>query len=455
MTKRLLVIAGPDKGRSFLLPDASTVVIGRGRESATRLNDPHVSRFHCRVEVRDGGVTVTDSDSAGGRFVNDRRVSRHQLQSGDVIQVGETRLCYHGEDPAEQSTIAPPEALSEQKTLYPGAAMMPPPRLARRRPAPAQPRTPAAAATITEPTPPAARRAGRPAPLPFERLGELANTTLSHFQLGPVIARGQSGVVFRARDFKNNRHVALKVLRPEFATDDREVQRFVRSMKTALPLQHPNLVRLYGAGKKGGYCWISMEFVDGESLTQVIARIAVAGMLDWRHAHRVALHIGRALEFAHRHHIIHRNITPANVLIQASNTVAKLGDLMLAKALEGRLAQHLTASGELLGDIRYMSPERTHSPEGVDGRSDIYSLGALVYCMLTGQPPFQGYSIVETVTKIREGRLEPPRKFQLSIPASFERVVLTMLARRPEDRYQKAQQLLATLAAVKDAGGKQ
>jgi serine/threonine protein kinase len=298
------------------------------------------------------------------------------------------------------------------------------------------------------------RRAARPLPLPAERLGELNGTTLAHFQVGPAVARGQTGVVFRARDFKNNRTVALKVLRPEFATDTRAVQRFVRSMKAALPLRHPNLVGLFAAGKQGPYCWVAMEFVQGESLTQVIGRIAVAGMLDWRHAYRVAAHVGRALEFAHSHQVVHRNITPQNVLVEAGTGTVKLGDLMMAKAMEGGLDQQITGTGEVLGDLRYMSPERTRGPHGVDGRSDIYSLGALVYCLLAGHPPFEGYSMAETVLKIREAPLESPKKYQLSIPTRFERVVLTMLARRPEDRYQTATQLLAALAGIKDAKGK-
>ncbi|HXG11732.1 MAG TPA: serine/threonine-protein kinase [Gemmataceae bacterium] len=214
-------------------------------------------------------------------------------------------------------------------------------------------------------------------------------------------------------------------------------------------MAHPNLVTVYGAGKSGPYCWVSMELVEGESLTEVIRRIGVAGMLDWRHAYRVAVHIARALDYAHGNNMIHRNITPANILIRAEDKVAKLGDLMLAKALEGTLAYQITRPGELVGDVNYMSPERTRSQSAeVDSRSDLFSLGATVYALLTGKPPFAGQTLVETVSKIRNAEPVRPTKVQLSIPGLFEGVVLRLLAKRPEERYQTAAELLDELERV-------
>ena len=110
--------------------------------------------------------------------------------------------------------------------------------------------------------------------------------------------------------------VAFKVLQPEFSRNEEDMQRFIRGMKTALPLRHPNLITLYKAGKTGVYCWMAMEYVEGESMTQVIQRIGVAGMLDWRYGYRVAVHIARALEYAHGQSIIHRNVTPTNILLR-------------------------------------------------------------------------------------------------------------------------------------------
>jgi pSer/pThr/pTyr-binding forkhead associated (FHA) protein len=402
MARQLVVVSGPDKGRTFPITGADILLVGRSKATQTVLTDPHVSRVHCQIEVEDGKVMLLDNESAAGTFVNGKRVTQHQLRSGDVIRIGETQLRYQDDEAAEVATVQP-------------GAM------------------------------PAVKPAAAPA---GDKLTDLVGKKLSHHEVGEVIAKGQSGVIFKARDTKEDRDVALKVLKPEFSKNEDEMQRFIRAMKTMLPLRHPNLVALYGAGKTGAYCWIAMEYVEGESLTQVIQRLGAAGMLDWRHALRYAVHIGRALDFAAQHQIVHRNITPQNVLIRASDKMAKLGDLMLAKAMEGSLAQQITRPGELVGDINYMSPERTRGTTDIDARSDIYSLGALIYTLLTGRPPFEGGTLVETITKIRSAEPVKPKKYQLATPDLFEGTVLKMLAKRPEDRFQTPAEMLADLERV-------
>jgi serine/threonine-protein kinase len=215
-----------------------------------------------------------------------------------------------------------------------------------------------------------------------------------------------------------------------------------------MPIHHPNIVELYAAGKTGPYCWLAMEYVEGENLTKVIERIGTVGMLDWRYAFRVAVHVGRALEAAFAHEVIHRNITPTNILMRTKDQVVKLSDLMLAKALCGSLARQITQPGELIGDIFYMSPERTRSDAEVDCRSDIYSLGATVYALLTAHPPFEGHSVPEVITNIRQAEPEKPKKYQLSIPDLLEGIVLRMLAKRPADRHQTPGDLLKDLDRV-------
>jgi serine/threonine protein kinase len=211
-------------------------------------------------------------------------------------------------------------------------------------------------------------------------------------------------------------------------------------MKTVLPLRYPNLVALQAAGKTGVYCWVAMDYVDGESMTQVIQRIGVAGMLDWRYGYRVAVHIGRALEYAHGEATLHRNVTPQNILLRSADKVAMLGDLMLA--------QQITRPGELVGDVGYVSPERTRGTGDVDGRSDLYGLGATVYALITGRPPFTGDSLPELIAKIRKAEPERPQKYQMSIPALFQGTVLKLRAQRPEERFQTATELLADLERV-------
>ena len=234
----------------------------------------------------------------------------------------------------------------------------------------------------------------------------------------------------------------------EFSRKEEETQRFIRAVKTMLPIHHPNIVELYDAGRTDGYCWMAMEYVAGASLTRVIKEIGTNGMLDWREVIIVGIQIARGLQAAFDLQIIHRNITPQNILIRSADNVAKLGDLMLAKAFAGRLAKQVTGHGELVGDMAYMSPERTQSGADFDQRSDIYSLGATLYTLICGRPPFDGRSLPELVGKIRKSAPLRPRLFQDTIPELFERVVQNMLAKRPEGRYEKPATLLVDLEPV-------
>ena len=162
----------------------------------------------------------------------------------------------------------------------------------------------------------------------------------------------------------------------------------------------------------------------------------------------VGVHIAQALEAAHEKHIIHRNVSPESILIRKQDKAAKLGDMMLAKALEGIKAKQITKPGELVGNIAYMAPERTKSDVEVDTRADIYGLGATLYALLTGKPPFEGKTLVETIAQIRQSDPVPPKKFQLSIPDKFQDVVMMLLAKRPELRYQTPAQAARALEQV-------
>ena len=226
------------------------------------------------------------------------------------------------------------------------------------------------------------------------------------------------------------------------------MQRFIRAMKTMHPIRHPNIIRIYNAGKTGDHVWVAMEYVEGESVAAMIDRIGTVGMLDWRTAFRVCLHIARALREAFEHKIIHRNITPENILVREEDQVAKLGDMMLAKALEGTKAEQITQPGQLIGPIPFMPPERTLGSSDVDCRADIYSLGATVYALLTGRPPVEGGSLPELIMKIRDEEPQPPKHFQLSIDEMFEGIVLRMLAKRPEDRFQEPLDLVKELEHI-------
>jgi serine/threonine protein kinase len=398
MPARLVVTKGPDLGSTFLLKAGADLKLGRSRSATFILTDPTVSRIHCDIDY-DGERTFLINASTNGTLLNQQPIGREVLEDGDVLRLGNTELQFiEGED-EEPSTVLPVKVA-----------------------------------------------VGTGAPQP---LGELVGQALAHFAIESIIAKGSSGYVFQACDTRNQARVALKVLYPEKVARDPDRRRFVRAMKTMLPLRHENLVALVGAGKTGPYCWAAMEFVDGESMTQVIQRIGVAGMLDWRYSYRVAVHIGRALEYAHGQSIIHRNITPRNILFKVAAKQALLGDLMLAKALEGQNAAQITAQGEVLGEIAYLAPEQTTGGSlPVDERADLYSLGATLYALLTGRPPFMGHSQAELVRMIRNDTPRSPREFQMAIPDQFAGIVLKLLAKRPDDRYPSAKALRADLERI-------
>jgi serine/threonine protein kinase len=407
MVKRLLVVAGPDEGRDFVIPAAETLLLGRSRATETRLIDPHVSRVHCQLNMEGDHVFISDFDSAGGTLVNGKKIAaRQELNAGDLIRIGNTRLQFLDEGDDESTIDDTPMAIPAKEQAGPDWAK------------------------------------------------RLVGQKISHYKIGPVLAKGKSGYVFHARDIRKNLPVALKVLDPRFSKNASAVQRFVRAMKTVLPLKHPNLVTVYGAGKTGPNCWIAMEYMPGDSLAAVIGRIETSGMLDWRQVLRLMIYICRALDYAHQQHIIHRNVTPTNILIGSNPKDTKLSDLMLAKALEGDNAVEITRAGEILGDIPYMSPERTAGGAmEVDGRSDVYSLGATVYAMLTGQPPFTGETVTELVLKIRREPHIPLKNFFLGIPEPLEAIVNKMLAKKPADRPADAGQLLKELEGLAKAEG--
>jgi serine/threonine-protein kinase len=385
MQAYLRATAGPDAGRIFNLTEGMTMVIGRGEKSDTRLTDASVSRLHCELRWEGDRFRLVDLDSVGGTLVGGQKIKEHALKHDEEFQIGATKLKLHTTGVHDAATIRAGQ--KPERELKPDS-------------------------------------------------GALTGKTITQYELGPVVAVGRTGTVYKARDTKDGKDVAVKVLHSDFTSDDDDVQRFIRAMKTVVGLHHPNLIHLYAAGRQGNNCWYAMEYVDGEPLTKLIEKFGTLKMLDWRFALTVGAHIAQALEAAYEKQIIHRNISPETILIRSKDKVAKLGGVMLAKALEGIKAKQVTRPGELVGNIAYMAPERTRTDAEVDTRADIYGLGATLYALLTGKPPFEGKSLVETIAQIRQSDPVPLKKLQLSIPDQLQDAVMVMLAKRPEGRYQ-------------------
>jgi serine/threonine protein kinase len=280
---------------------------------------------------------------------------------------------------------------------------------------------------------------------PVDPLLELEGQTFGHFKIDNLLGRGQSGLVFRAQDFKTKQTVSLKVIAADFPASEAELSRFVAAVKTASSLHHPALVTVNAAGKSGHYCWLSREYLEGESLTRRIRRLNEGGKPDWKAACRLALHLATLLDFLHRHKVAHGNITPRNVLIRASDQMTKLADLMLNRALEGSKLQKAILPNKLLTELPYMAPEQTEPHAPLTPLGDIYALGVVLYATLTGKPPFTGDTPKAVLCQMHRGKVVPPSKLQRGIPPLMETAVLMMMARRPEERFQSAPDVLEAL----------
>jgi serine/threonine-protein kinase len=439
MQLQLVVTRGPDMGTIFELDMLGTYVLGREDDCSIQLSDPRISRHHCEIDVTGGKATLKDSNSAWGTIVNGEKVATHPLQPGDTIQLVETELRFEVATSAAAATWQPNQPRPDLKPP-PAEPVSPPPR----------PELPAALEPEPAPAPQARPVAeGKTVARPGQELYNLVGTTLGRYEVVEVIAKARTGLLFRARDTEKDHQVALKVLWPEITRDEEEVQRFVRAVKTVLHVKHPNLVDLYGAGKtRPRYCWTASELVEGDSLMDVMTLAGQNGQLPWQQCLRVGIHIARALEAAAAAKMVHRNITPTNILIRKRDGVAKLGDLMLAKALEGTQAEKITRPGETVGDIPYLSPEQLLVDGELDSRSDIYSLGATLYSAVTGRPPIQGKSLAETISQIESQKPEDPQKLNPSLPRQFAKVILQMLEKDPEKRFATPTELVRSLNNV-------
>jgi serine/threonine-protein kinase len=249
------------------------------------------------------------------------------------------------------------------------------------------------------------------------------------------------GAVYLGYDGKHPRQVALKVLNDALASTQGYVERFYREARSGILLNHPNIVRTWNVGqdRRSNKLYLVLEYVDGPSAQ---ALLALHGQLSVGDAVHIALDMARALEQAHSRNIVHRDIKPDNILITRSG-VAKLSDFGLAKRTDE--ASHLTQARQGFGTTAYMPYEQAINAKDVDGRSDIYALGATLYHLLTGTPPFPGENHLDVVEKKKQGHYRPASVLQPAVPAVLDNILGRMLARQPRDRYQTASELIIDL----------
>lgn len=259
----------------------------------------------------------------------------------------------------------------------------------------------------------------------------------NRYEILDRIGGGGMAIVYRALDTVLNRHVSVKVLRPQFVADEEFVRRFRREAQSAASLSHPNVVNIYDVGVEEETYFIVMEYINGKTLKEVIrerAPLPVAEAVD------IAKQICSALQHAHEHQIVHRDIKPHNILIGKDGHV-KVTDFGIARAVSSSTITH---NGSVIGSVHYFSPEQARGAI-TDVKSDIYSLGVVLYEMLTGELPFSGETPISVALKHLQEHFVEPRQINPKIPQSVENIILKSLAKNPEVRYQSAREMYRDL----------
>ncbi len=262
---------------------------------------------------------------------------------------------------------------------------------------------------------------------------------IGRYEILEELGRGAMGIVYKARDPNIDRIVALKVLHPALSAHPELQQRFRREARSAGRLVHPNIVIVFDAAEDRGTSFLVMEYLDGPTLATVIER---EGPLSVQRSVQIAIQICDALDYAHQQGVIHRDIKPSNVILLPGDQV-KITDFGIAKLVEG---PQLTRTG-IVGTFNYMSPEQAME-EPVDHRADIYSLGIVLFEMLTGQVPFQADTPVAVAIKHISEPLPPPRQLNPAIPPALETIIFKAAAKRRGERYQTAGEMATALRAL-------
>jgi serine/threonine-protein kinase len=273
----------------------------------------------------------------------------------------------------------------------------------------------------------------------LDQLDRLQSALETRYTIEREIGHGGMAVVYRARDHRHERVVALKVLQPKFS-EALGAERFLEEIRLAARLHHPHLLPLYDSGELGGVLYYVMPYVEGGSLRDLLDH---EGRLTLTQALRLAREAAEALDYAHRQQVIHRDIKPANILLEDGHAI--VADFGVARAVSAAADSGLTQAGTLIGTAAYMSPEQA-SEAPLDGRSDVYALGCVLYEMIAGRPPFTATSRIALLAL----RVSEPAPSLGSagavVPPAVERLVARALARRPDERFQSAADLAVALA---------
>jgi TolB-like protein len=266
------------------------------------------------------------------------------------------------------------------------------------------------------------------------------------YEIEGPLGEGGMALVYLARDIKHDRQVAVKVLRPDLAAS-LGAERFLREIAITAKLQHPHILPLYDSGEAEGLLYYVMPFVEGESLADLIDR---EKQLSLEEAIRITKEVGGALGHAHAYGLIHRDIKPENVMMSGGHAI--VADFGIAKAVSAAGGSEVTQTGTAIGTPAYMSPEQAAGDPDLDGRTDVYALGCMLYEMLVGQVPFTGPNAQAIMARHTMDQVPPPSIMRQSIMPELEDIIFCAMAKTPADRFRTAQEMIEALNAVESGG---
>ena len=274
---------------------------------------------------------------------------------------------------------------------------------------------------------------------------QLAGSSLGNYEVESLLGRGGMSVVYKALQVNLDRHVALKILPPTLSSDPSFVKRFMQEARAVAKLDHSNIVQIFDIAEEEGLHFFSMQCVEGKTLDAVLKE---KGRLDADEAIRIIIQAAQGIEHAHKNNIIHRDVKPSNIIIDNYGNV-KVMDFGLARATDDRSSK-LTQLGTLIGTLAYMSPEQCRGEE-LDFRTDIYSLGVVLYEMLTGMPPFDSETETGLIYKIVHEDPEPIGNRRSNITGLLASTVEKAMQKDPQSRYKNTKELISDLQSMKSS----
>jgi hypothetical protein len=453
MKLKIMIMSGNHRGHPIEFSAPRTFVIGRSGSSDVQLYDAKLSRRHCAFKVDTDGVQFKDLGSVNGTFLNGARVTQGYLSHNDVLRLGDVDM----QIGIERGEAIPHETAAAQAARARGDVNASGNRKAGQT-APVVAPTPGALGRSTQgygpqPTGPVCEVCRQV--IPQAEVSDAAHrkgryvcsrcrgprVTIPGYVLGRCLGEGAMGAVFEAQA-QSGLIVAIKVLKIQGDVSEEDRARFVREAETTAALAHPNVVRILTWGAAPGPAlYLVMEFIRGESLKKRIDRL---GPLQVPVALHITRQIGSALEHARQNKIIHRDVKPENILVNEEG-LAKLTDFGLAKSIVNSGRSGLTRPGEGMGTLPYMPPEQIEDAVRADHRSDVYSLGATLYHMLTGKKPFSAKSNMDFFMKILHEDPSPIIDVRQDVPPIVLNMVMKCMRKKPEDRYQTTGELVTAI----------